>query len=264
MSKTNPKSTKFKRKNKLKELKANEAFKPIAKGIEIKRLEKEVADNPEVMVKRTELENTIRMYMAEWCADYPALTPENYLKDIKGLDDEKRRDVFVLIPNWIWIEKQSQFADEVVKRLTVRGVERVAQEYNEDMKTAKKAKQKILDMFDKGKIKEKITIKTCKETDEQTETKVEIRLPLEPSDYRSLAGAYETLQKVTDRALGITDNNREAVLENIKTRERQAKESDQGVKKVKELTFEDAKELINMRREQRAKANEQKEQQEEE
>jgi len=214
-----------------------------------------VITDPHKMKAREDLESAIRMYMAEWCADYPTQSPEEYLKETKELPPKKIKEIFLLVPRHQWQERQARFAEEVVRRISLRGIERVAKEYDDDMKAAKNAKQKILDILDRGKIKQKT--KTKREKGELIEETYEIREPLEPSDYRSLAGAYETLQKITDRSLGITDNNREAILENIKAREKEAAEkSDEEVKKVKQLSYEDAKDLIAMRRE--AKANEAK------
>ena len=251
------KRIKFKRKAVT--IQTRDGWEPIkeAARIEKKRFIDKVTlfKDPKRMSRRVELESTIRMYLAEWCVDYPGISPEEYLRDHKKVPRVRMEELFILVPRWQWIERQAVFASEVVRRITLRGVERVALEYDGDLKMAQKAKLKILDIMDKGKIKQ--SIKTHREDGKLIEEITNKRLPLEPIDFRSLAGAYETLQKITDRSLGITDNNREAMLENIKAKEREVKEkSDEGVKKIKQLSYEDAKDLIAMRRE--ARANEEK------
>jgi hypothetical protein len=194
--------------------------------------------------KAQEKMSQIKILMAEWCVDYPRMSADQFLKE-KGLDAKQVEEIFSLVGPQKWRDKQSQFTDEVVTRLTVRGIDRVALEYDKDLKAAQSAKADILKRIEDGETE-------VVERDPDGKIVKHYLRKATASEMSQLCRSYETLQKITDRSLGITDNNREAILENIKSREREVKEkSDKEVKEIKKLSYDDTKDLIALYREQK-------------
>ena len=232
-------------------LACTEVFAPTIKAIIPDDIEPREDKKKKELEKEDRLKANISMWMAEWCTDFNQLAPEEYLEKGRGFSKGEIQDIFRLVPRHQWITKQGLFASEVVRRITVRGTERIAAEYDRDLKASQNTKTKLLDLLENGLRRQK--------TNSKGEVTKEWREPLSPSDYRSLSGAYETIQKIADRSLGITDNNREAILENIKAKEKDAKEiTDESTKEVKKLTYEDVTDLVALRREARRADNEQK------
>lgn len=221
---------------------------------EKKKVELKIPENPfKVMetkypITKAEAEHNkitqIKVMITEWCVDYPRLKPDEYLIE-KGLEKEGIEEVFNLVPEHKWREKKDQFTDEVVTRLTVRGIDRVALEYDKDLKAAQEAKADILKRITEGEIE-------VVERDPDGKVVKAYFRKATAQELNALTRSYETLQKITDRSLGITDNNRESILENIKSREREVKEkSDKEVMEIKKLSYDDTKSLIALYREEK-------------
>jgi len=184
-----------------------------------------------------ELTSLIRMLVAHWVTDHPTLTPNEYLIKVKLYSPDFINKIFLKYPKHKWVEAQAQFADRVIAGLTNRGIERVAVEYSKDLEASQTGKRDIAERLQYGEL--------VQVRDNEGKVTREFRRPLNPNELAQCARAFETFQKIADRSLGITDNNRESTLENIKAREREAvQKSDSEVKEIKKLTMDETKLLI--------------------
>jgi len=191
-------------------------------------------------------EASIKMYMAEWCADFPMLSVEKYLEDVKKLDDKVIREIFYLVPKWKWIERQGEFADEVVRRITLRGANRALTEYDKDARIAGKIKENLHDIVDQG-VKEESFDKDGNPINKFRTPKI--------NEFKEIAMTLKTTQEVIDRATGITDQNREAIISNLKKQQVEEVEETEEVKEIRKITYTELKDIVACYREAKREKN---------
>lgn len=184
------------------------------------------------------LKPMIKLYMAEWCADYPGLMAEDYLTDVVGLTYKETAQLFLVVPKWQWNQKKDQFADEVVRRIILRGANRIATEYDKDIQFSKLAKEKLMKIMSEG-IEETLP-DGVKKTTEPT-----------ISEIRSIVQSYGSTQNIADKALGISDGNREAILSSLKKEQVEETTETTEVKEIKQISYTEAKDMVAAIREAR-------------